>query len=89
VSRVARQVDEALTGVTKASARFREIRSRLLPAISAAQAAADRARSLAAPSPGLRLRLEISRLRAHRRALATEEELIEAQIRLRSVLGRD
>ena len=80
--------DEALARQGKAMARYEDIQKRLLPAIEAAQIAADKARALDNHEPARRLRLELTRLSAHRRALSAEKELVEAQIHLMGVLAR-
>jgi outer membrane protein TolC len=88
VASVVREVDEALARLEKARTRYLDIQERLLPAIEAAHLAVSKAEALEGHEPVRRLKLELTRLSASRRALAAESELVEAWIHLRRVLAR-
>ena len=88
VTGIVRQVEGALKHRATMASRLEELRERLLPAAEAAEQAAAKAGRARALAPWRAVRLEISRLRAHRRHLAAERDLVAATIALDASLGR-
>ena len=88
VTAIAGQVAEAVQRVRGAVERYQEVRRSLVPAIEAAQAAGAAQASERALDPKRRLRLELSRLNTQLRVMDAEREAVEAQLNLRSALGR-